>query len=369
MIIIYILMISIATIFMVTTVPLEIFAFNNNYILTTTTLAKKVSFLSPQLIINNDINSSHNNNSNKSSINLKYDNAKNIVTSSNNTNTSKSIIKVVASFFPIYEFVKAVGGDRVQASVLIPIGSEPHSFDPTVQQISNTQTADMLAYNGAGMESVWIKKINPKFAVDTSQGLNLLSRSNKESSTSVDPHIWLDPILAEHQVNVIRDGLIKVDSGNANYYKNNTQKFIAQLRSLDSSIKSGLSNCNKKDFISFHNAFTYFAQKYGLIEHSIQGLSPEGEILPQKLQEIIQLSHNLGVNTIYSEDLVDPRAAQVIADEIPNGKVLILSPLEGIKPEEQKAGIGYIDKMKQDLVNLKVGLQCNDNDQQRINTT
>ena len=253
------LMISIDTTFMIAIVPLEIFAVNNNnYILTTTTLPNKVSFSLPQLIINND--------SNKSSINLKLD------------NPSKSIIKVVASFFPIYEFVKAVGGDKVQASVLIPIGSEPHSFDRTVQQISNVQTADMLAYNGAGMESVWIKKINPKFSVDTSQGLNLLSSSDKEASTGIDPHIWLDPILAEHQVNVIRDGLIKVDPSNANYYKNNTQKFIAQLKSLDSSIKSGLSNCNKKDFISFHNAFTYFAQRYGLVEHSIQGLSPEGEI-------------------------------------------------------------------------------------------
>jgi zinc transport system substrate-binding protein len=341
------LVISIATTFMIATVSLEIFAISNNnndYILTTPTPTptKKVSFLSPQLIIDN--------NSNKSTIN-------NTVVSKN-TNTSKSIIKVVASFYPIYEFVKAVGGDRVQASVLIPIGSEPHSFDPTVQQISNAQTADILAYNGAGMESVWIKKINPKFAVDTSQGLNLLSSSTKETSTGVDPHIWLDPILAEHQVNVIRDGLINVDPDNANYYKNNTQKFIAQLKSLDSSIKSGLSNCKKKDFISFHNAFTYFAQRYGLIEHSIQGLSPEGEILPQKLQEIIQLSHNLGINTIYSEDLVDPRAAQVIADEVPNGKILVLSPIEGIKSGEQKAGIGYIDKMKQDLINLEAGLQC-----------
>ena len=109
------LVISIATTFMIATVSLEIFAISNNnndYILTTPTPTKKVSFLSPQLIIDN--------NSNKSTINNTV--------ASNNTNTSKSIIKVVASFYPIYEFVKAVGGDRVQASVLIPIGSEPHSF-------------------------------------------------------------------------------------------------------------------------------------------------------------------------------------------------------------------------------------------------
>ncbi len=68
---------------------------------------------------------------------------------------------------------------------MIPIGAEPHDFDPTIQQISNAQTADMVVYNGAGMESVWINKVNPKFAVDTSQGLNLLSSSDKEASTGV----------------------------------------------------------------------------------------------------------------------------------------------------------------------------------------
>jgi zinc transport system substrate-binding protein len=307
--------------------------------------------------------SAANNNNNNLQSNIKLNNA-----TSNNTYSSKSVIKVVASFFPIYEFVKAVGGNKVQASVLIPIGAEPHDFDPTIQQIRDAQTADMVVYNGAGMESAWIGKVNSKFALDTSQGLNLLSSSDKEAHNSIDPHIWLDPILAEHQVNMIRDGLIKVDPNNANYYKDNAKKFIAQLNSLDSTIKAGLSSCNKKDFISFHNAFSYFAQRYGLVQHSIQGLSPEGEILPQKIQEIIQLSHNLGINTIYSEDLVDPRAAQVIADEIPNGKVLVLSPIEGIKSVEQKAGIGYLDKMKQDLVNLETGLQCNNHNNQNSTT-
>ena len=64
------------------------------------------------------------------------------------------------------------------------------------------------------------------------------------------------------------------------------------------------------------------------------------------------------MNIIYSEDLVDPRSAEVIAQEIPNGKVLILSPIEGINADEQKAGIGYLDKMNEDIDNLKIGLQC-----------
>lgn len=283
--------------------------------------------------------------------------------------TPASKIRIVASFYPIAEFAKQVGGNKVEVSNLIPVGIEPHDYEPTVQQILSAQSSDILVYNGAGLEP-WIKKINAKFAVDTSQGLQLLQMSNEVNTERggggapgevVDPHIWLDPILAKHQVEKIRDALLKVDPMNKDYYNMNAQRFIGQLNSLDSSLRSQLSasKCPKKDFIVFHNAFSYFAKRYGLNQHSIhEGLTPEGEILPQRLQDIVQLASNLGLNVIYSEDLVDPRLSNVIAGEIPNGKVLILSPIEGINQEEQKAGIGYLDKMNQDINNLKVGLDC-----------
>jgi zinc transport system substrate-binding protein len=287
-------------------------------------------------------------------------------TSSSNTTSATSLtnstskIKVIASFFPIYEFVKKIAGDKVDASVLIPVGAEPHDFDPTIQQIQNAQSAAAVVYNGAGMEATWINKVNPKFAIDSSKGLNLISTKDPEIHASTDPHIWLDPILVIHQVENIRDGLIKADPKNALYYKNNAQSFIGQLRSLDTAIRGNLSssNCAKRDFIAFHNAFSYFAKEYGLKQHSIQGLTPEGEILPQRLVEVVQLANKIGINVIYSEDLIDPRSAQAIAAEIPNGKVMLLSPIEGIKPQEQQHGIGYLQKMYQDLSALEQGLQC-----------
>jgi zinc transport system substrate-binding protein len=287
-------------------------------------------------------------------------NSTNPPTSAETPNVSTSKLKVVASFFPVYEFLRKVGGDKVDASVLIPIGAEPHDFDPTIQQIQGVESAVILVYNGADMETTWINKVNPKFAVDTSKGLNLLGSNDPEIHAPTDPHIWLDPILVTYQVENIRDGLIKVDPKNAAYYDQNADKFIGQLKSLDASIRGNLSgsNCAKRDFIAFHNAFSYFAKEYGLNQHSIKGLTPEGEILPQRLVEVVQLAKNLGINVIYSEDLIDPRLAQAIADEIPNGKVVVLSPIEGIKPQEQQLGIGYLEKMYQDLSALKEGLQC-----------
>jgi zinc transport system substrate-binding protein len=105
-----------------------------------------------------------------------------------------------------------------------------------------------------------------------------------------------------------------------------------------------LSNCTLNDFIAFHNAFSYFAKRYGLTQHSIHGVSPEGEILPQRITQIRDLATQLEIDTIYSEDLVDPRLATVVANEIPNGRVLTLSPIEGVDGEELDQGIGYIQK-------------------------
>jgi zinc transport system substrate-binding protein len=274
-------------------------------------------------------------------------------------------VRVVASFYPIFEFVKRVGGDRVEATSLIPVGTEPHDFDPMVQQVQNAETADMVVFNGAGFEEERLRNLNAKFVVDTSKGLNLTSGTFKDpevnlqaNEISTDPHIWLDPLLAKQQVEQIRDGLIEIDPRNTEYYSKNANSFLTALDNLDRTIRERLSNCEKRDFIAFHDAFGYFANRYGLTQHSIQGISPEAETSPQRLQQIIGLARDMGLDAIYSEELADPRLADVIAQEIPNGKVLVLSPIEGVNKEEQNEGIGYLEKMNKNIENLRLGLKC-----------
>jgi zinc transport system substrate-binding protein len=195
------------------------------------------------------------------------------VNSSPSVSTTPDKVRVIASFYPIFEFVKKVGVDRVEVSSLIPVGIEPHDYEPTVQQVQNAETADMLVFNGAGFEGQWIKNINTKFVVDTSKGLNLTGSTDEHAGDEhgralLDPHIWLDPLLAQQQVEKIRDGLIKVDPANAAYYNENAKSFITELDNLDTSIRSELSNCEKKDFITFHRAFGYFTLfQYALLLH------------------------------------------------------------------------------------------------------
>jgi len=288
---------------------------------------------------------------------LENDTSKTLVISNSNLSEpiaqQSSKINVVASFFPIYEFAKQVGGDRVNIMTLIPAGVEPHDYEPTIQQLQEAENADVVFFNGLGFEDSWIGRINNDNLVDTSSLLNL-----SQGSKTRNPHVWLDPVLAKAQVQQVENALIEIDPNNKLYYQNNAMNFTAELDALDSEIRNVLQTCNKKDFIAFHDAFGYFANRYGLIQHSVQGISPEGEVLPQRIEQIIRLADDLGLNVIYAEELVDPRFAEVIAQEIPNGKVLVLSPLEGIEKEEMDTGIGYLDKMKQNISNLKVGLEC-----------
>jgi len=269
-------------------------------------------------------------------------------------NSGMEKVKVIASFFPLYDFARHVGGDNADVSVLVPAGIEPHDWEPTPRDIESAEKAELVIYNGVGFES-WVSKLNVQTKVDTSKEIHVI---RGEDGSGLDPHIWLDPLLAKKQVEAIRDGLVQIDPDNADHYMQNADKYLKELDSLDSLIRSELSECEKNDFIAFHNAFSYFSTRYGLVQHSIQGVSPEGEVLPQRIQEIKQLATNLGIDVIYAEELVDPRLANVIADEIPNGRVLVLSTIEGLGEEELEQGLGYIDKMKENLDNLKVGLNC-----------
>jgi zinc transport system substrate-binding protein len=278
-------------------------------------------------------------------------------------------ITVVASFYPLYEFASRVVGDRAEVSSLVPTGVEPHDWEPTAEDVSRGRSADMLVINGAGFES-WVDDMKANVVANTSEGIKFDYEEEEEEKEArndehrhgddggVNPHIWLDPMLAKHQIDKIRNVIVNTDPVNADYYNENTDRFAEELDSLDAFIRSELADCEKSDFIAFHDAFVHFSERYGLRQHSIHGISPDGEILPQTMQQIVELANELGINVIYSEDLVDSRLADTIANEIPGGKVLVLSPIEGISREEQAAGIGYIDKMKQNIANLKEGLEC-----------
>lgn len=272
-------------------------------------------------------------------------------------------ISVIASFYPLYEFTKQVGQDNIKISLLVPPGVEPHNWEPTITDLQKMYESNLIVINGIGFEN-WIvnfNAVNSKVSVvDTSysitpikvnleNNLEILTDESKEFTT--DPHIWLNPITIKVQVQNIANALIELDPENENSYQKNADSYKLELDILDKKIRDELSKCNKKDFFAFHNAFSYFAREYGLNQHTVlKSMDPLEDPSPKDIKEVIDLAKTLETKVIFTEEFVNPKVAQVIADET-GSKLLVLSPLEF--GDENKT---YLERIEQNLSNLKEAL-------------
>ena len=172
-----------------------------------------------------------------------------------------------------------------------------------------------------------------------------------------DPHIWLDPILVKQQVNVIRDGLIQVDPDNKEHYEENARIYNDKMDALDMKIGSALSSCQKDTIVPYHNAFTYLGERYDIHIMALGGMAPDAEASAAEIAEFVDFVKDNDIKVIFSEELVDPRLAEVIAEEA-NAQVLLFSPLEALNKDEAGTNVSYIDKMEDNLDSLKVALEC-----------
>ena len=172
-----------------------------------------------------------------------------------------------------------------------------------------------------------------------------------------DPHIWLDPILVKQQVNVIRDGLIQVDPDNKEHYEENARIYNDKMDALDMKIGSALSSCQKDTIVPYHNAFTYLGERYDIHIMALGGMAPDAEASAAEIAEFVDFVKDNDIKVIFSEELVDPRLAEVIAEEA-NAQVLLFSPLEALSKDEAGTNVSYIDKMEDNLDSLKVALEC-----------
>ncbi|WP_299290446.1 zinc ABC transporter substrate-binding protein [Nitrosopumilus sp.] len=172
-----------------------------------------------------------------------------------------------------------------------------------------------------------------------------------------DPHIWLDPVLVKQQVNNIRDGLIQADPQNKEQYQANAFAYNQKLDELDMNIKSSLSSCSKDTIVPYHNAFTYLAERHDFKVLALSGMAPHAEASAAKIAKFVNFVEENDIKVIFSEEIVDPRLAEVIAEEA-GVEVLVLSPIETLAQNEIGKNITYLDKMEHNLDVLKIALEC-----------
>jgi len=274
-------------------------------------------------------------------------------TNSNSQFSSNDDIKlqVITSANYLYEFSQNIGNEMIDVTLLVPMGVDPHDWEPTIKDTERIHRSDLIITNGIGYEH-WIDSIHTSsyqgIIIDTSDGI-LIDHTDDDDHGSLDPHIWLNPVYAQLQVKTIANALSISDPTNKNYYQSNAKLYIEELDLLDSKIRNDLSGC-KTDFITFHNAFSYFAKEYSLTQHTIiSSNDSHGEVTPQTLENVISTAKKYDIKVIFAEESSSTKTSQVIADEI-GGKVLVLSPLEITSNEN------YISKMTQNLKNLKEAL-------------
>jgi zinc transport system substrate-binding protein len=297
---------------------------------------------------------------------------------------------VYTTFYPLYQFTQGVAGDAADVHILIPTNGDPHSFELGPKTIVDLTKADMLVYNGAGFEP-YIDEIMSSsdfdhiVFVDSSEGITLMeSKAHDHSSHgshsdekhddhakedghdehteggkdhTYDPHIWLDPILAKSQVMTIADHLKESDPEHAEIYHNNSISYANQLDLLDQEIRSDVSSCAKDTFVPFHNAFSYFAERYDLNTLAvIQEFSPETPVTAKDIEELIHFAEDNDIKYFFTEENRHPRIAERLATEL-GGDILLFSPLESLSAKDD-SDTTYFDKMRENVDNLQIALEC-----------
>ena len=270
-------------------------------------------------------------------------------------------LRAVTSFYPLYFFSQQIGGDKFDVTNVVPSGAEPHDYEPTAQDMARMEKADLIVLNGGGFEA-WGDRIGKNLSskntvvVRASEGL-MTRAATGESSLTMDPHVWIDPVLAKRMVENIASGFERVDPENASYYRGNADSLIGKLSDVDAAYRNGLRVCATRNIITSHSAFGYLAAEYGLNQVSIAGLSPDAEPSPSQLAIIAQFAKTNNVQYIFFESLASPKLSQTIATEI-GAKTLVLNPIEGLSEENIARGEDYFSVMRENLENLQTALQC-----------
>lgn len=276
-------------------------------------------------------------------------------------------LKVMTTIYPVYEFTRQVGGDKVEVTMLVPPGAEPHDWEPTSKDIILLKTAKLFLYQGTGFEN--LDKILTKetlgdtLAVAVSREIPVLAEKHQDGDEDADEHghdhqdshMWLDPVYAQQEVLNIAAALAAVDPANSDYYRNNAAKYNKELAQLDQEYQQGLASLPRRDIITSHAAFGYLAKRYNLKQVAIMGLTPDSEPTPDKMAKVVAFCREHNVKYIFFETVVSPKLAETVARETGAG-LLVLNPVESLTEAELKSGKNYISIMKENLINLRKAL-------------
>jgi zinc transport system substrate-binding protein len=289
------------------------------------------------------------------------------------TGDEAGAISVAAAFYPIEEAVRTVGGERVEVTNLVPPGGTAHDLELSGQAAAAIETADLVLYLGEGfqtsVESAVANRDDADSAIDLLDGIDLRGADapvpgvvGEVDGTLIaggvkDPHFWVDPALFGSMVETVRDALAAADPEGEPTYTANAEAYLAEVDALDADFAAGLEACRGRALVTSHAAFGYLADRYGLIQAPIAGISPEEEPDPKSLAATAAFAREKGVTTVFFETLVPKDLAETVAAEI-GAKTDALDPVEGIAQDQLDEGATYLTIQRDNLQRLESGLGC-----------
>jgi ABC-type Zn uptake system ZnuABC Zn-binding protein ZnuA len=238
-------------------------------------------------------------------------------------------LKVVATTTFVGDIVGSIAGDKIDLKVLLEPGQNPHSFLVSPRDMVSLTEADLLFVNGFGLEEFLDELLEgsdfPGSLVIVSEGISPrvieggLDEIIASDHPGVDPHVWLNPNNIKIWVDNIAGALIKMDSGNADYYLDNADIYLQELEDLDLWIRAELDDIpeENRELVSDHSSLGYFADEYGLrqIGAVIPAMTTEAETSGQQLAVLIETIRDQQVKAIFVGVDFDPTLAQRVSDE------------------------------------------------------
>jgi zinc transport system substrate-binding protein len=277
-------------------------------------------------------------------------------------------LKVIATIFPVYDFARNIGGDKIEVKMLLPPGMDAHHFELRPEEIIRVCKSDIFLFTNFEMEQWAYKIINAAdkntnmLAIETGSGAVLLPFSKEDEheirASGFDPHIWLDMDNAQKMVDNIAAAFIKKDSRNSDYYLKNAHNYKLKLMDLDKRFHTELTGCKTKTILhAGHWAFAYLARRYNLQYIATCNVFADTEPSPQKILSLIEQVKNEKAHYVFYESMINPRLAETIAKEA-GVDLLRLSNGHDVSRTDIKKGESFISIMETNLENLKKGLKC-----------
>lgn len=280
-------------------------------------------------------------------------------------------LTIVAGFYPLQFVAERVAGTHASVQSLTKPGAEPHDLELTPKQVASVSTADLVLYENhfqAAVDEAVAQSGNDQ-VLDTATVVPLQDHGplgedehdhgdgaeHQEGNTNLDPHVWLDPNNMIKITDAVTAQLKKQDPEHGTDYTKNAEALTGELKGLDSDYRSGLKTCQRTEFVTSHAAFGYLAERYGLTQIAINGLSPDSQPSPARIAAVQHEITKHKVTTIFYETLVSPAVAESIAGDL-KLKTDVLDPIEGITKDSQ--GKDYVAVMKSNLAALQKANGC-----------